>query len=159
MRQKLLVVEWLLKSVIPRLPWPKLVFKDQRAITGRKNTPRLWRGNRIRSGGTMTNCFGIRARRNRTGPPCWRKTSIGRTARLAFTRKKLKGRIGPGIKPTLFRFSGETEALLKRRPRSGPLFPYLCTVRAGDRAIEFHQRCVGLGIKGVSLHSYRYALA
>jgi integrase len=32
-------------------------------------------------------------------------------------------------------------------------------VRAGDRSTEFHQRCVGLGIKGVTLHSYRYAWA
>ena len=32
-------------------------------------------------------------------------------------------------------------------------------MRAGDRATEFHQRCLGLGIKGVSLHSYRYAWA
>jgi integrase len=44
-------------------------------------------------------------------------------------------------------------------PSSGPLFPYLRTVRAGDRSTEFHQRCVGLGIKGVSLHWYRYAWA
>ena len=44
-------------------------------------------------------------------------------------------------------------------PGSGPLFPYLRTVRSGDRATEFHQRIVGLGIKGVSLHSYRYAWA
>lgn len=35
----------------------------------------------------------------------------------------------------------------------------LATVRAGDRATEFKQRCDGLGIKGVSLHSYRYAWA
>jgi integrase len=32
-------------------------------------------------------------------------------------------------------------------------------VRAGDRATEFKQRCVGLGIHGVTLHSYRYAWA
>jgi integrase len=32
-------------------------------------------------------------------------------------------------------------------------------VRAGDRATEFKQRCDGLGISGVSLHSYRYAWA
>jgi integrase len=32
-------------------------------------------------------------------------------------------------------------------------------VRAGDRATEFKQRCRGLGIDGVSLHSYRYAWA
>ena len=48
---------------------------------------------------------------------------------------------------------------LRRRPATGSLFHYLCTVRAGDRATEFHQRCVGLKIKGVSLHSYRYAWA
>jgi integrase len=32
-------------------------------------------------------------------------------------------------------------------------------VRANDRATEFRQRCVVLGISGVSLHSYRYAWA
>ena len=36
---------------------------------------------------------------------------------------------------------------------------YLRTVRAGDRATEFKQRCEGLKINGVSLHSYRYAWA
>jgi integrase len=35
----------------------------------------------------------------------------------------------------------------------------LRTVRSGDRATEFKQRCEGLGIKGISLHSYRYAWA
>jgi len=64
-----------------------------------------------------------------------------------------------GIKPALIRFGAEIEAILKRRPAVGPLFPYLRTVRAGDRATEFHQRCVGLEISGVSLHSYRYAWA
>ena len=78
---------------------------------------------------------------------------------ICFTRKKLKSLAGLSIKPTLFRFSAEIEALLKRRPAAGTLFPYLCTVRAGDRATEFKQRCDGLGISGVSLHSYRYAWA
>jgi integrase len=49
--------------------------------------------------------------------------------------------------------------ILKDLPSTGPLFPYLRTVRAGDRATEFKQRCTGLGIKGISLHSYRYAWA
>lgn len=39
------------------------------------------------------------------------------------------------------------------------LFPYLSTVRAGDRATEFGQRCRQLGITGISLHSYCYAWA
>ena len=32
-------------------------------------------------------------------------------------------------------------------------------VRAGDRATEFKSRCRQLNIKGVTLHSYRYAWA
>jgi integrase len=43
--------------------------------------------------------------------------------------------------------------------RARPRFRYLKRVRSGDRATEFKQRCVGLGIRGVSLHSYRYAWA
>ena len=78
---------------------------------------------------------------------------------LLLAGKKLKSRGGMGIKPALIRFGAEIEAILKRRPAAGPLFPYLRTVRAGDRATEFHQRCVGLEISGVSLHSYRYAWA
>ena len=49
--------------------------------------------------------------------------------------------------------------VLRRRPTSGPLFPYLCTVREVDRANEFRQRCEGLRIQGITLHSYRYSLA
>jgi integrase len=50
-------------------------------------------------------------------------------------------------------------AVVERRPKSGPLFPYLRTVREADRATEFKQRCEGLGIFGVTPHSYRYAWA
>src|SRR5262249_37023967 len=48
---------------------------------------------------------------------------------------------------------------LRSRPSQGPLLPYLCKVRASDRATEFRQRCNGLGIHGVTLHSYRYSWA
>ena len=48
---------------------------------------------------------------------------------------------------------------LQRHAREGSLFPYPSTVRAGDRATEFAQRCRQLGIAGITLHSYRYAWA
>ena len=150
-------MEWLLKSVIPRLQWPKPVFKDKRAITAEEhaaiiereqNTERrdfyelLWLTGAAQSDGA-----------------CLRAEDINwQTRTICFTRKKLKTR-GTSIKPTLFRFSADIEVVLKRRPAVGQLFPYLCTVRAGDRATEFKQRCDGLGISGVSLHSYRYAWA
>ena len=150
-------MEWLLKSVIPRLQWPKPVFKSKRAITAeehaaiilREQNPErrdfyelLWHTGAAQSDGACLLAEDID----------WEDRTI------CFTRKKLKSR-GTNLKPTLFRFSAEIEALLKRRPAAGPLFPYLCTVRAGDRATEFKQRCDGLKISGVSLHCYRYAWA
>jgi integrase len=59
----------------------------------------------------------------------------------------------------IMRMDEDMEEILRDLPGSGPLFPYLRTVRSGDRATEFKQRCTGLGITGVSLHSYRYAWA
>lgn len=56
-------------------------------------------------------------------------------------------------------FGPDIEAILRRLNATGYLFPYLQSVRSGDRATEFKQRCEGLGIKGVTLHSYRYAWA
>ena len=71
---------------------------------------------------------------------------------VSFFRKKT------GV-PVLVHLGSEALNLLKDLPSEGPLFPYLSTVRAGDRATEFGQRCRQLGITGVTLHSYRYAWA
>ena len=71
---------------------------------------------------------------------------------MSFRRKKTNV-------PVVIQLGQESLNLLKDLPGTGPLFPYLSTVRAGDRATEFKQRCKGLGIAGVTLHSYRYAWA
>ena len=71
---------------------------------------------------------------------------------ISFTRKKT------GV-PVIIHLGSEALNLLKDLPAEGVLFPYLSKVRAGDRATEFGQRCRRLGIKEVTLHSYRYALA
>jgi integrase len=59
----------------------------------------------------------------------------------------------------LLHFGEEGVTLFRELPQAGPLFPDLRSVRAADRATEFRQRCQGLGITGVTLHSYRYAWA
>jgi hypothetical protein len=53
----------------------------------------------------------------------------------------------------------ELEKLLTALKSDRYLFPYLRTVRSCDRATEFKQRCLRLGIEGVTLHSYRYSWA
>ena len=146
------------ETVIPRLQWPKPVFKDKRAITAQEHAAIVAReANPERrdfyellwhTGASQTDAAYLTAE-----DIDWPNHT------LSYTRKKLKSRAGTEIKPALIRFGTEVAALLRRRPHSGPLFPYLRTVRAGDRATEFKQRCAGLGIKGISLHSYRYAWA
>ncbi|HWN97256.1 MAG TPA: tyrosine-type recombinase/integrase [Methylomirabilota bacterium] len=150
-------MDWLLKSVIPRLQWPKPVFQQKRAITAaedvkiveRETNPErldfyelLWH-----TGASQSDAAFLLA-----------EDIDWNTRTICYSRKKLKGR-GGSVKPALIRFGAEVEAILKRRPKSGPLFPYLCTVRPGDRATEFKQRCIGLKIEKVSLHCYRYAWA
>lgn len=71
---------------------------------------------------------------------------------VSFTRKKT------GV-PVIVHLGRDAQDIFKDLPSEGPLFPYLSRVRAGDRATEFGQRCRLLGIKGVTLHSYRYAWA
>ena len=61
--------------------------------------------------------------------------------------------------PVVVHLGKEALNLLKDLPGEGPLFPYLSSVRANDRATEFRSRCRQLEINGVTLHSYRYAWA
>ena len=144
-------MNWLPWPVLPKRRWPAIKFKEKRAIkweehqaiVAREQNPErkafyqlAWHLGAAQSDIAFLEAENID----------WEHSVI------SFARKKT-GSIA------LMRFDGEVAELLRSLPSDGPLFPYLRTVRAGDRATEFHQRCVGLKIKGVSLHSYRYAWA
>jgi integrase len=151
-------MEWLLKSVIPRLQWPRPVFKTKRAITTEEHAAVIQREQKAERRDFYELLWHTGA--SQSDAACLNAEDVDWTqGTLSYTRKKLKSRDGTKIKPPLIRFGAEVEAILKRRPQTGPLFPYLRTVRSCDRATEFKQRCEGLGIKGVTLHSYRYAWA
>lgn len=51
------------------------------------------------------------------------------------------------------------EKTLRQLPSQGRLFPHWSQFRDTDRAHEFRRRCRILGIRGVTLHSYRYSWA
>lgn len=51
------------------------------------------------------------------------------------------------------------ETILRQLPSEGFFFPKLIEWSCTDRAAKFNLRCKTAGIKGVSLHSYRYAWA
>jgi hypothetical protein len=120
-------MEWLLKSVIPRLQWPKPVFNDKRAITAEEYAAIIERehNSERRDFYELLWLTGVA----QSDGACLLAEDINwDTHTISFTRKKLKSR--SNLKPTLFRFGADIQVILKRRPASGPLFPYLCNVRA-----------------------------
>jgi integrase len=144
-------MNWLPATVIPRRQWPAIHYKEKRAI-------KLEEHQRIIAAE-------VNPERKALYQLCWHLgASQGDIASLkgedvdwqqstvSFMRKKT------GV-PVLVHLGGEALNLFKDLPGEGPLFPYLSRVRAGDRATEFASRCRQLGIKGVTLHSYRYAWA
>jgi integrase len=148
-------MNWLPWPLIPKRQWPAVRFKDKRAITwdehckivARELNPerKVFYQLAWHLGASQSDLAHLQAE------------DVDWQARIiCFVRMKTRWR---GQQPPQIRFGKEVEEILATLPQVGPLFPYLQTVRAGDRATEFKQRCVGLGIQGVTLHSYRYALA
>jgi integrase len=142
---------WLPWPVLPKKRWPAVEFKEKRAIT-------------------LAEHLAIVARENNPERKAFYKLAwyLGASqSDLAFLQAEnvdwdnnviSYSRMKTGT-VAIMRLDEDMAEILRDLPGNGPLFPYLRTVRAGDRATEFHQRCVGLGIQGVSLHSYRYAWA
>jgi integrase len=144
-------MNWLPWPVLTKKRWPAVEFKEKRAIT-------------------LAEHLAIVAREQNPERKAFYKLAwcLGASqSDLAFLKAKnvdwenhviCYERMKTGT-VAIMRMDADMEEILKDLPESGPLFPYLRTVRAGDRATEFKQRCDGLGIRGVSLHSYRYAWA
>ena len=144
-------MSWLPWPVIPKKQWPPVRFGKKRAITLEEHQKIIAReANAERKafyqlawhlGASQTDIALLEAKN-----VDWEKCVVGyarkKTGELAFVH-----------------FGDDLAELLRGLPQSGPLFPYLRGVRASDRATEFKQRCRGLGITGVTLHSYRYAWA
>ncbi len=146
-----LAMNWLPWPVIVKAHWPKIVFKDKRAITWEEHQSIIAREPNPERKAFYQVAWHLGA--SQSDLAFLEAENVDWEARvISFARKKT-GSIA------LMRFDDDLAEILRALPKDGPLFPYLRRVRAGDRSTEFHQRCVGLGIRGVSLHSYRYSWA
>ena len=144
-------MNWLPWPLIPKRQWPAVKHKEKRAITAEEHALILAREQNPErrafyqlawhTGASQADLAGLEA-----ANVDWEQRVI------SFARKKT-GSIA------MLRFGDEIASILESLPALGPLFPYMRSVRSGDRSTEFKQRCDGLGIKGISLHSYRYAWA
>ena len=144
-------MSWILRPIVPKRQWPPVCYKEKRSITWEEHCAVVVRE--------------MNGERKMYYQLCWHLGgSQGDIARLkaedvdwgnntiSFNRKKT------GV-PVIFHLGEAALNALKDLPSEGLLFPHLARVRPSDRATEFKQRCVGLDIKGITLHSYRYAWA
>lgn len=144
-------MNWLPWPVIPKKRWPAVRYRERRAITraehlamvGREANPERRRYYELcwHLGGSQGDVANLRAE-----DVDWENHTI------SFFRKKTGT-------PVITHLGPEALNVLRDLPSEGMLFPFMSRLRPGDRAAEFHYRSRELGIKGVSLHSYRYAWA
>jgi hypothetical protein len=144
-------MNWLPTPVLPRKQWPALVFKPKRAITVEEHNRILARERNPERRNFYSLCWCLGGSQSDIASLLAEDINW-EEGMLAYRRKKTDT-------PVLIRFGGETAAILRSLPSSGPLFPGLSGMHEKHRAAFFRRRCLTLGISGVSLHSYRYAWA
>lgn len=144
-------MNWLLVPVIPKKRWPEVKFGQKRGITWEEHQRVVEREQNRERRAFYELCWHVGG--SQSDMALLKAENIDwQTRTLNYIRMKTEEPVHLNIGP-------ELETLLRSLPSRGLLFPYLATVRECDRATEFKQRCKGLGITGVTLHSYRYAWA
>jgi integrase len=144
-------MSWLPWPVLPKRRWPTVKYKQKRAITRTEHEAILDREQNHERKAFYQLAWHLGA--SQTDIALLEAKNIDWQTRLISFARKKTGSIA------IMRFDDEVAAIFSELPQSGPLFPYLRRVRSCDRATEFKQRCQGLEIKGVTLHSYRYSWA
>lgn len=148
-------MSWLPWPLIPKRQWPPIRYKDKRAITLEEHQKIVAREHNPEIKAFYQMAWHVGA--SQSDLAHLQAEDVNWSARIiCFERMKTRWR---GQQPPQIRFGVEVEAILAALPRSGPLFPKLILAKEKHRAKEFRRRCNGLGIYGISLHSYRYAWA
>jgi integrase len=142
---------WLLSPVLPPKQWPKVHHQPKRAITRDEHEKIVARERNPERRAYYELLWELGGSQGDIAKLCAMDIDWG-SKTISYFRAKTG-------QPARICFDEEVERILRCLSSEGPLFPHLRTVRASDRATEFKQRCRGLGIEGVTLHSYRYSWA
>jgi len=144
-------MNWLPWPLVPKRQWPAVEFKEKRSITLVEHQAIIAREQNPERKAFYKLAWHLGA--SQSDLAFLEAENVDWDNHVISYKRMKTGTVA------IMRMDEDMEEILRDLPGSGPLFPYLRTVRSGDRATEFKQRCTGLGIKGVSLHSYRYAWA
>lgn len=142
---------WLAWPIILKKQWPPVKYQVKRAITAEEHAKIVARERNpeIKAfyefcwhlGGSQSDIANLKAE-----DVDWEHQAI------SYHRQKTN-------QVAILHYGEKVAELLRTLPQQGLLFPRLAVTHEKHRAQEFRRRCNGLGIKGVTLHSYRYAWA
>ena len=146
-----LSVGWLPWPIMPKRPWPEIVFKEKRAITEAEHQKIVAQEKNPEYRAFYELLWHLGGSQGDMAHLCtenveWHDRTI------AYFRIKTGSSV-------IVHFGEAVEGILKALPQQGPLFPNILKSRESDRATCFKRRCTLCGIFGVTLHSYRYAWA
>ena len=151
LQNRALNLEWIFKPVIPKGLWPKPKKSKKRAITFEEhnrivaaegNLERklyyqiLWYTGASQADGARLTAENI--------------DRLNKVIRYSRCKNESSASVT---------CSKEFSDFLDQFPALGPLFPKISKTNTNARSSEFTRRCKTLGIKGISLHSYRYSWA
>lgn len=147
---------WLLAPVLPKKAWPQIRYGEKRGITRNEHARILAEaGNDIEwhcylqmlweTGGAQSDIAQLTHERLDWDDEL-----------LLFRRAKTRNR---GYEFAKMRLGENLKAILRQLPDEGYFFPNLAEMTLENRSRRFRRACERLGIKGISLHSYRYAWA
>ena len=144
-------MNWLPWPILPLKRWPQVTYKDKRAITWEEHQRIIDREPNLVTRDFYQLCWHIGG--SQSDVANLHAEDIDWENRALLYRRKKTGAI------VQIHFGEQVAEIFRRLPETGLLFPRLSKMHSRHRAKEFNRRCKGLGIKGVTLHSYRYAWA
>jgi integrase len=142
---------WLPWPLIPPKLWPKATSKKRCAITVEEHQRIITAEGNVERRHFYSLLWEIGAAQT--------DTAMLTAERIDWTRRVLSFRRCKTGAWAHFVIGERLEQLLKQLPVSGPLFPTIAASNASARSAQFCRRCRLLEIKGIGLHSYRYAWA
>ncbi|MES2697762.1 MAG: tyrosine-type recombinase/integrase [Verrucomicrobiota bacterium] len=144
-------MNWLPWPILTKKRWPKISFKEKRAVTAKEHAAivRTEQNPERRAyyeccwhlGGAQSDIANLIAE-----DIDWQNKVV------SFHRQKTGT-------ASIIRFGADLERVLQNLPRFGKLFPEHSQLRETHRSKEFWRACRRAKISGITLHSYRYAWA
>jgi len=146
-------LNWLDKDLIPESLWPKVRWNHFRAITREEHEKICQSTEDPERRNFYELCWHLGASQGDTANPDASNIDW-KNQLLVYRRAKLD----PKSPPAMMKIGPELEALLRKLPAHGPLFPSIKLEKSNRRSGDFWRRCRRLGFPpGCVTHSYRYA--